>query len=109
VTLPSFSATVLTTPKPHGLTMVELRVVYQIAGWLKDRCSPAAVIKRNPLPKTTDAEAPIPSELGITTALVLPLASLGHISTSPSLPSIPFLAKQAVLPSSSPTSRRSSE
>jgi hypothetical protein len=28
VTPPSFSATVLTTPRPHGLTIVELRVVY---------------------------------------------------------------------------------
>jgi hypothetical protein len=28
VTLPSFSSTVLTTLKPHGLTIVELGVVY---------------------------------------------------------------------------------
>jgi hypothetical protein len=59
--------------------------------------------KGSPLPKTADTKASYPSELGITTALVLPPASLGHPATSPSLPSVPFLAEQAVPPSSSTT------
>jgi hypothetical protein len=39
---------------------------------------------------------PKPPQLNIITLLVLPPARLGHIATSPSLPSIPFLAEQAV-------------
>jgi hypothetical protein len=83
--------------------------LHQIPGWLNDRYSPTAVIKGNPLPRTADAKAPFPSELDITTALVLPAASLGQFATRASLPSIPFLAKQVVPPSSSTTSRRRSE
>jgi hypothetical protein len=78
-------------------------------GWLNDRYNPAVVIKGNPLPRTADAKAPFPSQLGIITVLVLRPASLGHTATRASLPSVPLLAEQAVLPSSSPTSRRSSE
>jgi hypothetical protein len=83
--------------------------LHQISGWLNDRCSSTTVIKGNPLPRTADAKAPFPSKLDITSALVLPPSSLGHFATRASLPSIPFLAKQAVPPSSSTTSRRSSE
>jgi hypothetical protein len=83
--------------------------LHQIPGWLNDRCSSVAVIKGNPLPRTADAEAAFLSKLDITTALVLSPASLGHFATRASLPSIPFLAKQAVPLSSSTTSRRSSE
>jgi hypothetical protein len=83
--------------------------LHQIPGWLYDRCSPAAAIRGKSLPRTADVKAPRPSELGITTALVLPLASLGHTATRAPLPSVPFLAEQAVPSSSSTTSRRSSE
>jgi hypothetical protein len=107
ITLPSFSATVLTTPRPHELTIVELCVAYtRYPAGSTDRYIPVAVIKWNPLPGTADAKAPFPSELGIITVLVLPPASLATIA---SLPSIPFLAEQAVPLSSSPTSRRCSE
>jgi hypothetical protein len=85
------------------------RRLHQIPGWLNDRYRPAAVIKGNPLPRTSDAKAPFPSELGTITILVLPPASLGHIVNRASLSSIPLLAEQTVLPSSSPMSRRSSE
>jgi hypothetical protein len=39
---------------------------------------------------------PKPPQLDITTALVLPPASLGPTATSPSLPSVPFLTERAV-------------
>jgi hypothetical protein len=88
---PSFSATVFTTPRPHGLTIVELRVVYtRYPARSTDRYSPAAVIKGNPLPRTADVKAPFSSELGIITVLVLLLAGLGYTSTKASLPSISF-------------------
>jgi hypothetical protein len=75
--------------------------LHQIPGWLNDRYSPAVVIKGNPLPRTADAKAPFPSELGSITVLVLLPASFGYTATRAPLPSISFLAKQAVLPSSS--------
>jgi hypothetical protein len=87
VALPSISATVFTTPRPHGLTIVELYVAYtKCPAGSTDRYSPAAVIKGNPLPRTADAKAPFPSELGIITALVLPPASLGPTATRVSHP-----------------------
>jgi hypothetical protein len=52
---------------------------------------------------------PEPPQLDITTALLLPPASLGHPATSPSLPSVSFLTEPAAPPSSSTMSRRSSE
>jgi hypothetical protein len=65
------------TPKPHGLTIVELRVVYtRYPTGSTDRYSPATIIKWNLLPGTADTKAPFPSELGIITVLVLLLASL---------------------------------
>jgi hypothetical protein len=42
------------------------------------------------LPRTADAKAPFPSELGIITVLVLLPASLGYTATRASLPSISF-------------------
>jgi hypothetical protein len=92
------------------MTIVELRVAYtRYPAGSTDRYSPAAIIKWNLLPVTTDVKAPFPSELGIITVLVLPPASLGHTATRAPLPSVSFPAEQVVLPSSSPTSRRSSE
>jgi hypothetical protein len=64
--------------------------LHQIPGWINDRYSPAAVIKGNPLPRTTDAKPPFPSELGIITIFVLLPASLGYTATRVSLPSTSF-------------------
>jgi hypothetical protein len=72
VALPSIYATVFTTPMPHGLTIVELRVVYtRYPTGSTDRYSLAAVIKWNRLTGTADAKAHIPSKLGNITVLVL--------------------------------------
>jgi hypothetical protein len=102
VTPPSSSATVPAPLRPHGLTIDELRVVYaRYPAGSADRCRPAAAIKGKPLPE--------PPQLGNTNALVLPPASLGHPATRASLPSVPFLAEQAVAPSSSTSSSRSSK
>jgi hypothetical protein len=49
---------------------------HQIPTGSTDRYSPASVIKRNLLPGTANAKTPFPSEIGITTVLVLLLASL---------------------------------
>jgi hypothetical protein len=77
VALPSISATVFTTPKPHGLTIVELRVVYtRYPTGSTDRYSLAAVIKLNRLTGTADTKVPFPSKINIITVLVLLLASL---------------------------------
>jgi hypothetical protein len=77
VALPSISATVFTTPKPHELTIVGLHVAYtRNPTGSTDRYSPTAVIKWNSLTATADTKAPIPSELGIITVLVLLLAIL---------------------------------
>jgi hypothetical protein len=106
VTPPSFSTTVLTTLRPQELTIVELRVAYtRYPAGSTDRYNPAAVIKGNLYPEPPIRKLPFPSELGIITILVLPLASLGHIVNRASLPSVPLLAEQAVLLSSSPMSR----
>jgi hypothetical protein len=72
VALPSIYATVFTTLMPHGLTIVELRVVYtRYPTGSTDRYSLAAVIKWNRLTGTADAKAHIPSKLGNITVLVL--------------------------------------
>jgi hypothetical protein len=77
VALPSISATVFTTPKPHGLTIFELRVAYtRYPTGSSDRYSPASVIKWNLLLEPPMRKAPVPSDLGIITVLVLLLASL---------------------------------
>jgi hypothetical protein len=77
VALPSISAPAFTTPKPHGLNIVELRVAYtRYPTGSTDHYSPATVIKWNRLTGTADTKAPFPSELGIITVLVLLLASL---------------------------------
>jgi hypothetical protein len=92
VALPSISATVFTTPKPHELTIVEIRVAYtRYPTGSTDHYSPATVIKWNLLPGTADKKAPFPSELGIITVLVLLLASLGYTATKASLPSTSIL------------------
>jgi hypothetical protein len=84
--------------------------LHQIPGRVNDRCNPATAIKGEALlPRTAGTKASYLSKLGITTSLVVPPASLGHPATSPSIPSVPSLAKQAVHPSSTATSRRSSE
>jgi hypothetical protein len=76
-------------PKPHELTIVELRVAYtRYPTGSTDRYSPAAVIKWNLLPGTADTKAPFPSKLDIITVLVLLPASLGYTATKASLPSI---------------------
>jgi hypothetical protein len=52
VALPSISATVFTTPKPHELTIVELRVAYtRYPTGSTVRYGPATVIKWNPYPE----------------------------------------------------------
>jgi hypothetical protein len=95
VALPSIFATVFTTPKPHELTIVELRVAYtRYPTGSTDRYSPAAVIKWNLLPGTTDTKALFPSELGVITVLVLLPASLDHLATGASLPSISFFTSK---------------
>jgi hypothetical protein len=72
VALPSISATVFTTPMPHGLTIVELRVLYtRYPTGSTDRYSLTAVIKWNRLTGTTDTKAHIPSKLDSITVLVL--------------------------------------
>jgi hypothetical protein len=77
--LPSISATIFTTPKPHELTIVELCVAYtRNPTGSTDRYSPAAVIKWNSLTGTVDTKAHFPSKLGSITVLVLLLASLGY-------------------------------
>jgi hypothetical protein len=78
VALPSISATVFTMPKPHGLTIVELRVVYtRYPTRSTDRYSPAAVIKWNRLTGTADTKAHFPSKFGSITILVfLPPTSI---------------------------------
>jgi hypothetical protein len=78
VALPSISTTVFTTPKPHGLTIVELRVAYtRYPTGSTDRYSLAAVIKWNRLTGTADTEAHIPSKLGSITVLdLLPPTSI---------------------------------
>jgi hypothetical protein len=60
VALPSISATVFPTPKPHGLTIVELRVVYtRYPTGSTDRYSPAAIIKANPFTQNLHCESSI--------------------------------------------------
>jgi hypothetical protein len=62
VALPSISATVFTTPKPHELTIVELCVAYtRYPTGSTDRYSPATVIKWNLLLGTADTKAHFPS------------------------------------------------
>jgi hypothetical protein len=97
VALPSISATVFTTPKPHELTIVELRVSYtRYPTGSTYRYSPTAIIKWNLLPGTADTKAPFPSKLGIIIVLVPLLASLAtfpleHLSQLlHSFPSKPF-------------------
>jgi hypothetical protein len=60
VALPSISATVFTTPKPHGLTIVKLRVAYtRYPTGSTDRYSPAAIIKGNPFTQNHRCESSI--------------------------------------------------
>jgi hypothetical protein len=57
---------------PHGLTIVELRVVYtRYPTGSTDRYSLTTVIKWNRLTGTADTKAHIPSKLGSITVLVL--------------------------------------
>jgi hypothetical protein len=102
-TRPSSSATVLAPPRPHGLTVVELCVVYtRYPDWFKWPLQPHRGHKKgSPLPRTADTKASYPSELGIPITLVLSQLDFGHPATRASLPSISFLAAQAVPPSSS--------
>jgi hypothetical protein len=98
VALPSISATVFTTPEPHELAIVELRVAYtRYPTGSTDRYSPAAVIKWNLLPRTADTKAPFPSELSIITVLVLLPASPDYTATKASLPPTSFLPEQTIL------------
>jgi hypothetical protein len=92
IALPSISATVFTTPKPHELTIVELRVAFtRYPTGSTNRYSPAAAIKWNLLPGTADTKAPFLSELGIITILLLLPASLGYTAPKASLPSTSIL------------------
>jgi hypothetical protein len=76
VSLPSISATVFTTLKPHAPTIIELRVVYtRYPTGSTDRYSRIGY-KMEPFTGTADTKAPSPSELGSITVLVLLLASL---------------------------------
>jgi hypothetical protein len=96
IALPSISTTLFTTPKPHGLTIIELRVVYtRYPTGSTDRYSPTAIIKGNPFTqKTANAKAPFLSELGIITVLVLLPASLGYTATKASLPPTSILSSK---------------
>jgi hypothetical protein len=70
VALPSISTTVFTTPRPHELTIVELRVAYtRYPPGSTDRYSLASIIKWNRLTGTADTEAHFPSKLGSITVL----------------------------------------
>jgi hypothetical protein len=80
-TPPCFSATVLTTPRPHGLTLLSSVLSTPDTQMVKRPLQPHSSLKRgSPCPK--------PPQLNIITALVLPPASLGHLATRASLPSI---------------------
>jgi hypothetical protein len=58
--LPSIPATVFTTPKPHELTIVELRVAYtRYPTGSTDCYRPAAVIKGNPFTRNRRYESSI--------------------------------------------------
>jgi hypothetical protein len=60
VALPSISATVFTTPKPHGLTIVELRVAYtRYPTGSTDHYSLATTIKGNPFTQNRRCESSI--------------------------------------------------
>jgi hypothetical protein len=60
IALPSISATVFTTPVPHALTIVELRVAYtRYPTGSTDRYSPAAIIKANPFTQNLHCESSI--------------------------------------------------
>jgi hypothetical protein len=60
VALPSISATVFTTSKPHGLTIVELRVAYtRYPTGSTDHYSLAATIKGNPFTQNRRCESSI--------------------------------------------------
>jgi hypothetical protein len=100
--LPVSSAIVLTPPRPHGLTIVELcAATTRFISWFRWLLQPFC-----PEPPIL---ASYPSELDITIALVpLQLVS-SHPATNPSLPAVLFLAEQVVSSSSSTTSRGSSE
>jgi hypothetical protein len=83
--------TVLTTLRPHELTIVELRVACtRYPAWSTDRYSPTAVTKWNSLPGTADAKAPFPSKLALSLFLfflqlalaTLPLEHLSHLFRS---------------------------
>jgi hypothetical protein len=88
VALPSISATVFTTPRPHELTLLSSVSSTPDTRMVKRPLRPRSGYKREPLPRTANAKAPFPFELGIATALVLPPASLGHFATRASPPSI---------------------
>jgi hypothetical protein len=91
VTPPSFSAIVLTTLRPHKLTIVELCVAYsRYPAGSTDRYSPAAVIKGNPYPeppmrklhfRPSSTSPPLLSFLQLALA-TLPLEHLSHLFRS---------------------------
>jgi hypothetical protein len=88
VALPSIFATVFMTPRPHELTLLSSVSSTPDTRMVKRPLRPRSGYKREPLPRTANAKAPFPFELGIATALVLPPASLGHFATRASPPSI---------------------
>jgi hypothetical protein len=109
IALPSISATVFTTPKPHGLTIVELHVVYtRYPTGATDRYHPATIIKWNLLPGTADTKAHFPSKFGSITILVPSSASFDHFGTSHLFHLFRSSPSQRFFLDSSPTSRRSS-
>jgi hypothetical protein len=94
VTLPSSSATVFTTPRPHELTLLSSVLSTPDTRMDKRPLQPRNGYKMEPLPRTADAKAPFPSELGIITVLVLLLASLGYKATKASLPPTSILSSK---------------
>jgi hypothetical protein len=107
-TPPSSSATVLATLRAHGLTLSSSVL-----------STPNTQMVKRPLqPRSSHKSGSLVPGSGTSLMSVRARHShrscsfqldFGHPATRASLPSIPFLAKQAVLPSSSTTSRRSSE
>jgi hypothetical protein len=85
----SFSATVLTTLRPHGLTLLSSVLSTPDTRLVKWPLQPHSSHKKgSPFSRTAYAKAPCPSELGIPTTLVLSQLDFGHLATRASLPSV---------------------
>jgi hypothetical protein len=106
VALPSISATVFTTPRPHELTLLSSVPSTPDTRVVKWPLQPRSGYKREPLPRTADAKAPFSSVLSIITVLVLLLASLATLPLA-HLSHLFRPSRASCSLCSSPTSRRS--